>query len=363
MVWVVCEVADRIARQVEGAAPFLHHQGCCQLDSDLEQVARTLISLGKNPNLGAVLVVGLGCEGVSAARVAAAIAESGKPVEMVLIQETGGFLRSVAEGTLRAQRLAIGLSGLQREPVDVSEIVLGIKCGGSDPTSGLASNPATGAATDMLVARGGKVIIGEVTEFLGAEHLLAARAINTGVGQQIIGCVERLEGRVKATGQDLRGGNPTPGNIAGGLSSIEEKSLGAIVKAGAAPINGVYGYGEIPPGKGMFVVDSPGREPELLTALAAAGANVMVFSTGLGAPQGFPFVPVIKVTGNRVTAVKLPDHIDLSVEGLMEGIISMDEAGQAIFDEIVDVASGKHTKAESIGYCSSMDIWVHGPVI
>jgi altronate dehydratase large subunit len=322
-----------------------------------------LISLGKNPNIGAVLVVGLGCEGVPADKVAEGIAGCGKPVETVVIQETGGFVRSVAQGTLVAQRLAMDLSRLPREPAEVSDIVLGIKCGASDPTSGLASNPATGVVTDRIVAMGGTVLYGEVTEFLGAEHLLARHTASPLVTEELISCVRRLEARVQATGEDLRGGNPTAGNIAGGLSSIEEKSLGAIVKGGAATIQGVYPYGSIPQGKGAFVIDSPGREPELLTGLAAGGANVMVFSTGLGAPQGFPFVPVIKVTGNQRTVDKLPDHIDLSVAGLMDGTMTMDEAGALIFQRVLAVASGEQTKAESIGYSGAVDIWVFGPVI
>jgi altronate dehydratase large subunit len=172
-----------------------------------------------------------------------------------------------------------------------------------------------------------------------------------------------MEGRAKATGCDMRGGQPTGGNIKGGLTTIEEKSLGAIAKAGSAPIEAVYEYGEAPKVKGLVVMDSPGREPEILTGLAAAGCTVIAFATGRGAPQGFPFVPVVKVTGNIVTWDKLRDHMDCTVATIMEGTESLPAAGRRVFQELLAHASGKLTKAEISGYTSSMDIYVLGPVI
>ena len=171
-------------------------------------------------------------------------------------------------------------------------------------------------------------MFGETTEFFGAEHLLALRASSEEVRHKILGIVARMEARVNATGVDMRGGQPTPGNIAGGITTIEEKALGAITKGGTAPIRDVYEYGEVPHGKGLFVVDSPGREPEHLTALAAAGAQVITFSTGRGAPQGFPFVPVIKVTGNAATFEKLKDHMDLNVAAILEGKETVNQMGK-----------------------------------
>jgi len=172
-----------------------------------------------------------------------------------------------------------------------------------------------------------------------------------------------MEGRVKAMGVDMRGGQPTPGNIKGGLTTIEEKSLGAIAKAGSAVVQAVYEYGQRPAVKGLVVMDSPGREPELLTGMAAAGANLIVFSTGLGAPQGFPFVPVIKVTGNGVTWQRMQDHMDISVHGVMDGEESLQQAGGRIMEKMVETASGVATKAEISGYVQAMDIYVTGPVI
>lgn len=362
---VVCanEVADSIARQVQGTSCFMHQQGCCQTPVDIKRVNDALIGLGRNPNLTAVLLVSLGCESTAVEEVAQAIAEAGKRVKTVVIQEIGGAAKSIAEGILLAQDMVQESSKLERVPCPVSDLVLGLKCGSSDTTSGLAPNPALGIASDIIVEARGTSILGEVTEFIGAEHLLAQHAKDNHIGQQILDIVQRMEERAKSVGADIRGGQPTGGNIKGGLTTIEEKSLGAIAKAGNAPIQAVYEYGVAPQVKGLVVMDSPGREPEVLTGLAAAGCNVIAFTTGRGAPQGFPFVPVVKITGNKVTWDKLRDHMDINVSSVVEGTETLPEAGKRIFQEIVEVASRKLTKAEISGYTKAMDIYVVGPVI
>ncbi len=362
---VVCanEVVDEISRRVQGTVRFMHQQGCCQTPVDIERVNRTLIGLGRNPNLASVLLVSLGCESTSVERVAKEIAAAGKRVETVVIQEIGGAVNSIAKGTLLAQDMVQEASSIKRESCDVSEIVLGLKCGSSDTTSGLAPNPSLGIASDMVVEHGGTSVLGEVTEFIGAEHLLAKHGKDERVGQKILDFVQRMENRAKSVGADIRGGQPTGGNIKGGLTTIEEKSLGAIAKAGNAAIQEVYEYGEVPKVKGLVVMDSPGREPEILTGLAAAGCNVICFTTGRGAPQGFPFVPVIKITGNKKTWENLRDHMDIEVNAVMEGNETLPSAGNRIFQEILEVASGKLTKAEISGYTNSMDIYMVGPVI
>ena len=357
------EVARGIAAQVKGAVAFSHQQGCCQTPPDLERVTNALIGLGGNPNLAAVLLVSLGCEGTDVQRVAQAIAATGKPVGIIGIQDEGGAAKTTAKGVLMAQQMAVDASRIPRVECPASELVLGLKCGSSDTTSGLSTNPALGVAVERLVEEGGTAIMGEVTEFIGAEHLLARQCKDEAVGRQVLNLVERMEKRVKATGVDMRGGQPTPGNIKGGLTTIEEKSLGAIAKAGSAIVQAVYEYGERPAVKGLVVMDSPGREPELLTGMAAAGATVIVFTTGRGAPQGFPFVPVIKVTGNEKTWEHLRDHMDLSVHGVMDGDESLRQAGQRIYGKILETASGVETKAEISGYAQAMDIYVTGPVI
>lgn len=362
---VVCsnEVARAIAAQVKGAVSFSHQQGCCQTPPDLARVTQALIGLGSNPNLAAVVLVSLGCEGTNVDEVASAIAATGKPVQVIGIQEEGGGAKTTARGVLIAQQMAVEASRIKRVECPSSDLILGLKCGSSDTTSGLSSNPALGVTVEQLVKEGGTAILGEVTEFIGAEHLLAKQCKNQAVGEQMLHLVDRMEKRVKATGVDMRGGQPTPGNIKGGLTTIEEKSLGAIAKAGRAIVQAVYEYGEQPKEKGLVVMDSPGREPELLTGMAAAGANVIVFTTGRGAPQGFPFVPVIKITGNEVAWKRMNDHIDLSVHGVMDGDESLTHAGQRLYEKVLETASGEETKAEVSGYTQAMDIYVTGPVI
>ncbi len=362
---VVCanEVVQRIASQVMGTKAFMHHQGCCQTPLDVGRVSQTLINVAKNPNLHSVLLVSLGCESIVLEEVAHAIEDYGKRVETVIIQEAGGAAQSVAQGQLLLQDMVREASDMVRVPCPVSSLVLGLKCGSSDTTQGLVANPALGIASDMVVQAGGISILGEVTEFIGAEHLLARHARNEECAKEILELVSRMENRAKSAGCDMRGGQPTGGNIKGGLTTIEEKSLGAIAKAGTATIEAVYEYGVRPVTKGLVVMDSPGREPEILTGLAAAGSNIIAFSTGRGAPQGFPFVPVAKITGNEKTWRSLKDHIDIYVGTVLEGTETLREAGKRIFSELLDFASGRLTRAEISGYTDSMDIYVIGPVI
>jgi altronate dehydratase large subunit len=362
---VVCanEVAKGIADQVQGAVAFTHQQGCCQTPPDLKRVTDTLAGLGANPNLASVVLVSLGCEGTDVADVAGRIRATGKEVKTLVIQEEGGAAKTQAKGILLARQMAVEASAAKRVPCSIEDIVLGLKCGSSDTSSGLASNPALGIATERFADQNAVIIMGEVTEFIGAEHLLAKQAKDEATGRKILDLVERMENRAKSMGVDMRGGQPTPGNIQGGLTTIEEKSLGAIAKVGNTVVQGVYEYGETPLTKGLVVMDSPGREPEILTGLAAAGANVIVFTTGRGAPQGFPFVPVIKVTGNMHTWEHLRDHMDLSVHGVMTGEESLDKAGTRIYEQVLKTASGEGTKAEISRYVQAMDIYVTGPVI
>ena len=362
---VVCvnEVVENIVRQVQGTARFTHHQGCCQTPLDIHIVNDTLINLGKNPNLYSVLLVSLGCESTDLSGVIEAIAATGKRVEHIVVQEVGGSARTTAQGILLAQDMVREASLEQRKSFPISKLVLGMKCGSSDTTSGLVPNPAIGVASDFVVAAGGTSVLGEVTEFIGAEHILAKHAANEEVAQGIFKLVERMEQRAMAVGEDIRGGQPTGGNIKGGLTTIEEKSLGAIAKAGSAPIQAVYEYGQRPDKPGLVVMDSPGREPEILTGLAAAGCNVIAFATGRGAPQGFPFVPVLKITGSRTAAEKMIDHIDMNLSAVIDGGDTIPDAGHRVLEELVLVASGAMTKAELSGYVNSMDIYMRGPVI
>ncbi|MFB6113270.1 MAG: UxaA family hydrolase [Halodesulfurarchaeum sp.] len=355
--------AMRIAEQVASARPFLHHQGCCQLSPDLETVRTVLTGLGRNPNVKAVLLVSLGCESVSAEEIQAAISPY-KPVELVRLQELGGLSETVSEGVSLVESMAS--IEAERVEVDVSDLTIGVKCGASDTTSGLAANPAVGRAIDTFVDAGATAIFGETTEVMGAEHVLSKRAVTDSVAEEIYQKVTEMEERADRFGVDMRGGQPTEGNIKGGLTTIEDKSLGAIQKSGSRPIDGVLEYGESPTKSGLYFMDSPGREMEFLTGPTAAGAQIILFPTGIGAPQGFPLVPVIKITGNTNTASHLEEHIDLDVSQIISGTESTDEAGERVVDSVRRVADGERVKAEVAGYDdagTNSAIYVCGPVI
>ncbi|MGI6097244.1 MAG: UxaA family hydrolase [Dethiobacteria bacterium] len=357
------EVTEAIARRVAGAVAFTHGEGCGRTPADLKVTEEVLVNLGQNPNLGAVLVVGLGCESTPALNLAEKIRQVGKPVESVVIQQAGGMHEAVSKGVQKAQKLAVEVSSCPKVKADPSQLVVAVKCGASDTTSGLAANPAVGKMADLVVQHGGRVIIGETTEFIGAEHLLLERAADENAAERLKQIVTEMENSVLACGVDMRGGQPTKGNIAGGLTTIEEKSLGAIVKGGTSPINEVIDYGRRPSRKGLVVMDSPGREPEILTGFAAAGAQIIVFTTGLGAPQGFPFVPVMKVCANIHTVSRLSAHIDFDLSKILAKEQTVEEAGELLFKEVLSVANGKKTQAEANGYFCPTNIWARGPVI
>ena len=358
------DVAQAVCRQVAGTVCYLHHQGCCQLPPDLERVTDTLISLGKSPNVGAVLIVTLGCEGTDHERMYEELAQTGKPVRKIAIQELGGTAPAIACGIEEARELVLAISAQQRVEAGIENVIMSIKCGASDTTSGMASNCVIGRVADRLVDLGATVVFGETTEFIGGEDLLAARAVSPEVARRIYEIVDAMETRAKSVGCDMRRGQPTPGNIAGGLSSIEEKSLGAIVKSGTRPIQGVLDYPETAFGKkGLWIKDTPGREPEILTGMAATGAQFMCFSTGRGAPQGFPSMPVVKICGNPHTYQRMRGDMDVDAGRIIEGAASIDEVADETFELILRVLSGELTKNEAIGYTSSIDIHCLGPVI
>ena len=358
------DVAQAIVTEVQGTVGYFHHQGCCQLPPDLDRVTATLTSLGQSPNLGAVLIVSLGCEGTDFEQMYKTIEATGKPVRMIGIQELGGVSNAIQKGIDIARELVIQISGLQRQPAPIDKAVMAIKCGASDTTSGMASNCVIGYIADRMVDLGATVIFGETTEFIGGEHLLARRAVTPEVGQKIFDIVNAMETRAKSLGCDMRKGQPTPGNIAGGLSSIEEKTLGAIVKSGTRPIQGVLDYPElVTTQKGLWIKDTPGREPEILTGMAATGAQFMMFSTGRGAPQGFPSMPVIKICGNPNTFERMKNDMDINAGLIITGDKTIEEVGEEAFQKMLRVLGGEMTKNEAIKYFTSIDIHCLGPVI
>ncbi len=347
---VVCSqgAAEAITRNVSGAVYLPNVFGCAQVGADREQTKRTLSGFGTNPNIFSVLVVGNGCENLSAKELAEAVAPSGKRVEFIEIQDAG-TKKTIAAGRKIVKEMLADAGKLQREPIPLRELILATECGGSDYTSGLASNPALGAASDLFVEEGGTVILSETTELIGAEHLLAKRARTPEIGQQVFDLIAWWEKEALATGQDIRGANPAPGNIAGGITTLEEKSLGCIHKGGTTTLEEVIGYAFPPTKKGLVLMDTPGHDVDQLTGMMAGGAQIAVFTTGRGTPTGSPIAPVIKITGNGETYRKMRDNIDLTVSRVIAGKETIREAGRRILEEIVAVASGRLCKAEKLG--------------
>jgi altronate dehydratase large subunit len=343
-------VVDRIGQAVPGVVSLSHVWGCSQIGDDLTQTRRVLEEFAGHPNVGAVLLISLGCESLPAAEMAEKLAASGVLCRLLTIQEEGGSRATLARGQAIAQELLQQVAGARREPVPVSELVLGVECGGSDAFSGVTANPATGVASDLLVAAGGTVILSEVPEFIGAEHLLAARAASPEIARQIGEAVARAEAGATRMGVDLRGAQPTPGNIAGGLTTIEEKSLGAIEKGGASIVRQYVPYAHRPATSGLVVMDTPGNDPESVTGMVAGGAQIVVFTTGRGSPTGCPIAPVIKVASNSPMYRRLRDDMDIDAGTVIEEGEPLSSAGRRIFDEVCVVAEGKQTAAEEWGH-------------
>ncbi|WDH80430.1 UxaA family hydrolase [Paenibacillus urinalis] len=349
---VICsnQVSNRIMQMVPDTVAIPHQHGCSQIGADKERTFNMLAGTGKNPNVGGVIIISLGCEVVDPAALAAEIRKTGKPVEMFDIQSVGGSVKAITHGIEIARKMKTQLDGMPKVSVPISKLKVGVKCGGSDATSGLASNPALGSASDILIGQGGGIVIGETTEIIGAEHVLAERCTTPEMKNRMFEIVDRFEKEVERMGSDMRGGNPSPGNIAGGLSTIEEKSLGCISKCGTAPINGIIEYAEAIPESGLYFMDSPGNDIECVSGMAAGGAHIVCFTTGRGTPTGAAVLPVIKITGNQRMYEQMSDNMDVDVSGMLSGELSLEQAGIAIWQEIVEVANGKLTKAEILGH-------------
>jgi len=361
---IVCasEVARIISNEVPGTVCAIHGCGCGHVGEDKEQVIRTMVGFTGHPNVAGVLLVGLGCEVITPDVIAGELAKVGQRVETISIQETGGTTKCVEEGKRLAEKLLTEVSSVNRESVDVSELILGLECGGSDAFSGLTANPALGIASDLLVAEGGSAIFSETTEMLGTEQVLAKRAANAEVKKRIYEIIAAAEAKAKSMGVDIRGSQPSPGNIEGGLTTIEEKSLGCIRKGGSTTIMQVVKYAEQAAKKGLVIMDGTALDIMNNTGLLASGAHVIVFTTGRGTPVGTPTAPVIKVSTNSVTYNKMKDNIDINAGLIVDGKGTLQSVGQHIFNQILEVASGKLTKAEILGH-REFDIHSLGPVL
>jgi (2R)-sulfolactate sulfo-lyase subunit beta len=337
-----------IGAQLPATLPLPHAYGRLQYGEDLDLHFRTLIGTGANANVAAAIVIGI--EPNWTARVAEGIAATGKPVEAFSI-EGHGDLEIVRRASHAAQRLVQRASELRRETVDVGELTVSIKCGESDTTTGLASCPTVGVVVDELIDAGATVLFGETPELTGGEHLIAARCATDDVRERFMDTYSRYVSTIEANGADLFGSQPTQGNIAGGLSTIEEKALGNIEKTGTKAVLGVLEPAEAPlNGRGLYFMDSSSAAAEHITLMCAGGAVLHMFPTGQGNIVGHPVEPVIKLTGNPHTAQTMMEHIDLDVSGLLTRELTLERAGEQLLDLLVRTANGRLTCAESLGH-------------
>ena len=340
-----------IASQIESAVTFNNQNGCSQVAGDQQLTMDVMAGMAANPNVYGVIAVSLGCENCQMDLVVEAIKErTNKPIESLIIQENGGTIATIEKAVRAGRKMAQEASKLQREEFDISNLIIGTECGGSDPTSGLASNILIGELSDNLVNLGSTSILSETTEFIGAEHILAKRPKNEEVKNRIYEIVHRYEKALQLVGEEVREGNPSPGNKAGGITTLEEKSLGCIHKGGHTVINAVFDYAKPVTEKGLVIMDTPGNDPSSVAGMVAGGAQIIVFSTGRGTPTGNPIVPVIKITGNRITFANMKDNIDVDASPVIYGPQTLKELGDELLKEVIEVANGKQTKAETLGY-------------
>jgi altronate dehydratase large subunit len=339
--------AAQLAAANPGAVAVAHQWAGSSDAADARLVARTLTGFCANPNVAAALVVGVAAED---AALAEAVAARGCETEFLALADHGGTLPAVAAGRSRLASLVARAGRAAREPMPISALVLGLECGGSDALSGITANPALGIASDLLVARGGTSLLAEVPELVGAEESLSARAVSPVVADRVIEIIHRFEAAVRVLGVDVRGAQPSPGNIEGGLSTIEEKALGAARKGGEAPVAGVIEYAERPCGTGLYVMDTPGHDIEQMVGMVAGGCQVVAFTTGRGTPTGCPIAPCLKIATNTEVFERMAGDIDLNAGAVLDGAETLESMGLRIHAEILAAANGRLTSSERRGH-------------
>ena len=369
-------VATKICDFVEGTKSILVAQDTYNdhTSRDREMIARTLIGLGSSPNVASVIVIG-SRDGAQypefrSTRLVEEIARSGKRVELLDVAKEGGTLQALGQGIRLARDMVHQASQLRRQPFDLSHLTLAVKCGASDTTSGIAGNPVIGNLFDRIVEAGGTALFGENTEIIGAEHVLSKRGVNQEVSRRIFEVADEAEERAKATGEDIRTINPIPANIAGGISTLEEKSLGAICKSGSAPIQGVLKYSERPEGKGLYFFDNnPGMG--IFTGYAASGAQLLLFQLGGGGFGGHEILlssspgmvaPLLWTTANPKTLAMAQNSIDFYSGTVLEGEDTIEEAGEKLLHLVLDIASGTFTKVETIKHVDPTQLYFKDPI-
>ncbi|MHC4581949.1 MAG: UxaA family hydrolase [Planctomycetota bacterium] len=352
-------VVEQIARVDTDIVPITHQHGCTHMGADTEQVLRTLSGTCDNPNVGAVLLVGLGCETANVNEIASRIDHSGKMVETLVIQEIGELHRIMDTAGESLGRMKQFVSKRQQCDFDISSLTVGLECGGSDPFSGITANPAVGLVSDRLVELGATVILSEIPEMIGAEAPLESRIPDDSVKQKLSARIRDYIQMAKDAGGDLRGCNPAPGNIKAGLSTIEEKSLGCIIKGGHSDINEFVEYAGCPKCKGLVVMDTPGNDPESVTGMVAGGAHLVLFTTGVGTPVGNPVAPVIKISSNTKMYERMRDFIDIDA-GKVVGGTRIETVADEMFESLIDVCNGTQTTTE-VNRCREFAVNRIGP--
>jgi altronate hydrolase len=330
---------------VDGVVAIPHNKGCgCQDGSTIDVMLRTLSNYADHPNVGGVVLMDLGCEKTNLERVEKYLLNRekafDKPVAKIGIQEVGGTQAAIERGLREVELMLPEVNRAVREEVSVSELVMGVKCGGSDGFSGISANPSLGRAADTLVRSGGTVLITEVPEFCGAEHIIARRAKDAATGRDVYRVIDWYKDYASKFGAVLNQ-NPSPGNVAGGLLNITIKSLGAMSKAGTTRVEGVVDYAETPKARGLHLMQGPGYDQESTPGLVAAGATVVVFTTGRGTTIGNAIAPVVKLASNSAVFERMSRDIDLSAGGVIDGTETIDEVGARVFEHVRRVASGE----------------------
>ena len=336
---------------IDGVVALTHGLGCggVQEGDGMDILRRTIGGYAIHPNFGAVVIIGLGCENNQLARLMEVQGlAAGELLHPLIIQDAGGTAATVREAVARIKAILPKVNDIHRQPVPASHITVGLQCGASDGYSGITANPALGAAVDLLVRHGGTAVLSETPEIYGAEHLLARRAADETVAAKLMDRIAWWEDYTRRTGDEMNN-NPSPGNKKGGLTTILEKSLGAVAKAGTTNLIDVVKYAEPVTEHGLVFMDTPGYDPVSATGQVAGGANVICFTTGRGSVYGCKPAPSLKLATNTALFRRMQDDMDINCGEIATGQATIEEVGQAIFEEILATASGKKTKSEELG--------------